>query len=84
MIRTLTFKKEIKDLGDNTYKTVSDAELIATLINLCHYYCLKIIKINIEDFYFYEVKVWGKKQYFLSMVEAFIKKYESHIKNIGF
>lgn len=84
MLRTLRFRKIIKNLGNDQYQSTSDTALIETIIEFCQFYNLKIVKMYIKDFCTCEITVWGKKQYFLTFVKAFVNRFHTSIGDIEF
>lgn len=84
MFRTLQFKKIMRFVGEDTYKVINDAELLTTILENANHYGIKIIKVNLNDWNYSTILIWGRKQYYLAFVHAFIKKYKNFIDNIEF
>lgn len=84
MLRTLNFRKVIKHVGEDTYQSISDTLIMETVIDFCQFYNLKIVKMYIEDLHTCEIMVWGKKEYFLAFVKAFLNRFHGSIGDISF
>ena len=83
--RILCFHKRILE-GDSPeyYRAISDAALMAEIIEIAKYYDLKIKKIKLQDFCGCKVILKGDRDSFLCFIAKLAEKCGKYINEIDF